>query len=139
MEPATISPPKSTGRDLFNPAWLDRQLGETNRLAPVDVQATLTELTALSCGNSLLAASPHCTALKVCGGGALNRHLMRRLQAALPGCEVMSTAEAGLPPQQVEATAFAWLARQAVHGETSSLQSVTGARGARILGAIYPA
>ena len=135
----TKAPPKSTGRDLFNPAWLDRQLGEANRLAPVDVQATLTELTALSCANSLLAASPRCTALKVCGGGALNRHLMRRLQAALPGCEVMSTAEAGLPPQQVEATAFAWLARQAVHGETASLQSVTGARGARILGAIYPA
>ena len=132
-------PPKSTGRDLFNPPWLASQLAATGPLAAQDVQATLTELTAVSCANSLMAVAPHCTALKVCGGGALNQHLMTRLQVALPDCAVTSTADAGLPPLQVEATAFAWLARQTVLGRTSSLESVTGARGARILGAIYPA
>jgi anhydro-N-acetylmuramic acid kinase len=132
-------PPKSTGRDLFNPPWLARQLASAGVLAPQDIQATLAELTAVSCANSLLGVAPHCTALKVCGGGALNRHLMARLQAALPHCAVTSTEDVGLPPLQVEATAFAWLARQTVLGKTSSLKSVTGAKGARILGAIYPA
>ena len=132
-------PPKSTGRDLFNPPWLARQLDGAGTLAPQDVQATLAELTAVSCANSLMAIAPHCTALKVCGGGALNRHLMTRLESVLPHCTVTSTRDAGLPPLQVEATAFAWLARQTVLGKTSSVRSVTGARGARILGAIYPA
>lgn len=132
-------PPKSTGRDLFNVPWLARHLADAETFEPQDVQATLAELTASSCANSLMGAEPHGTALKVCGGGALNLHLMDRLQAALPSWNVASTADAGLPPLQVEATAFAWLARQTLLGKTSSLQSVTGARGARILGAIYPA
>jgi anhydro-N-acetylmuramic acid kinase len=133
------APPKSTGRDLFNPPWLARQLATVVPLDAQDVQATLAELTAVSCANSLLAVVPHCTALKVCGGGALNQHLMTRLQVALPDCAVTSTADAGLPPLQVEATAFAWLAWQTILGKTASVKSVTGARGARRLGAIYPA
>lgn len=132
-------PPKSTGRDLFNGPWLTQQLRGFDGLAPQDVQATLAELTALSCARSLLDTSPHCQTLVVCGGGALNDHLMARLQAALPSCRVTSSAELGLPPLQVEATAFAWLAHQTVLGKTSSLKSVTGAQGARILGGIYPA
>jgi anhydro-N-acetylmuramic acid kinase len=52
---------------------------------------------------------------------------------------LISSAEAGLPPQQVEAAAFAWLARKCVRGEKLELQSTTGARGARVLGGIYPA
>jgi anhydro-N-acetylmuramic acid kinase len=133
------APPKSTGRDLFNMPWLNSQLAAAGPISAQDVQTTLTELTAVSCAKSLMTVAPHCTALKVCGGGALNQHLMARLQVALPDCPVSSTADAGLPPLQVEATAFAWLARQTVLGETGSLKSVTGARGARILGAIYPA
>lgn len=132
-------PPKSTGRDLFNPSWLTSKLAGAGALAAQDVQATLTELTAIACARSLLSVAPHCTALKICGGGALNGHLMARLQVAVPGCSVASTAESGLPPLQVEATAFAWLARQTVTGKTASVESVTGASGARILGAIYPA
>ena len=132
-------PPKSTGRDLFNAPWLSAKLAGFGPLAPQDVQATLTELTALSSARSLLSVSAHCTRLIVCGGGALNVYLIQRLQAALPLCQVVSSAAHGLAPLQVEATAFAWLARQTVLGKTSSLKSVTGAQGARILGAIYPA
>jgi anhydro-N-acetylmuramic acid kinase len=44
-----------------------------------------------------------------------------------------------LPPLQVEAAAFAWLARKTMRRETGNLPKVTGAQGARILGAIYPA
>ena len=75
----------------------------------------------------------------VCGGGALNTHLMQRLAHHLPGCQVQSSDARGLPPLQVEATAFAWLARETCLRQTASLQKVTGAQGARILGAIYPA
>lgn len=75
----------------------------------------------------------------VCGGGALNSYLMQRLQARLPHLTVVSSEQAGLPALQVEAAAFAWLARKAVLRQTASLKSVTGAQGARVLGAIYPA
>jgi len=103
------------------------------------VQATLTELTARCCAAELQRHGAGSRRLIVCGGGALNTHLMGRLQALLPGVQVLSSEQAGLPPLQVEAAAFAWLARKAVQRETGSLQSVTGARGARVLGAIYPA
>ncbi|MDP9898285.1 anhydro-N-acetylmuramic acid kinase [Variovorax ginsengisoli] len=132
------TPPKSTGRDLFNPSWLAARLGDT-ALAPIDVQATLTELTARACAADVLRHAPQSRALIVCGGGAFNTHLMARLSALLPGIEVLSSADRGLPPQQVEAAAFAWLARAAVQRAPGNLASVTGARGARVLGAIYPA
>jgi len=132
-------PPKSTGRDLFSHAWLDRHLDRFGAAAPADVQATLTELTASACSRDVLRHQPGLARLVVCGGGALNDQLMRRLQALLPGTQVASSAAAGLPPLQVEATAFAWLARKTVRREPLALQSITGARGARVLGCIYPA
>jgi anhydro-N-acetylmuramic acid kinase len=132
-------PPKSTGRDLFNAAWLNHHLQQFESLLPQDVQATLAELTAQSCAHTLRALTPTCSTLVVCGGGALNGHLMRRLAHHLPACQVQSSQAKGLPPLQVEATAFAWLARQTRLRRTSSLPNVTGAKGARILGAIYPA
>ena len=77
--------------------------------------------------------------LIVCGGGALNRDLMRRIAMQLPACKVVPSSDYGLPPLQVEATAFAWLAQQAVERKASSVKEVTGASAARVLGAIYPA
>ncbi len=132
-------PPKSTGRDQFNQDWLQAQLSAFPGVPSQDVQATLTELTARGCADSLDAALPNCKTLIVCGGGARNTYLMARLQAALPHCRVQPSDDFGLPALQVEATAFAWLARQTILGQTASLPSVTGAKGARILGAIYPA
>ena len=134
-----LPPPKSTGRDLFNPAWLAARLQPFSGAAPQDVQATLTELTARACADDAGRHAGDMRRLIVCGGGALNAHLMARLQALLPQAQVLSSAEAGLPPQQVEAAAFAWLARKCVRGEALALQSTTGARGARVLGGIYPA
>ena len=130
------NPPKSTGRDLFNPTWLQQHL--RNEFSAVDVQATLCEFTALAIANDLNFHASDAKELWVCGGGALNGHLMSRLQARAPGVKVASTEAHGLPPLQVEAAAFAWLAAKAMKRETGSLESVTGARGARVLGAIYP-
>ncbi|MDM0114895.1 anhydro-N-acetylmuramic acid kinase [Variovorax sp. J22R133] len=132
------SPPKSTGRDLFNPTWLASRLGSSYG-APADVQATLAELTATTCASSLTRHAPASSQLIVCGGGAMNDHLMARLRALLPSVKVESSALSGLPPQEVEAAAFAWLAQATVNRKPGNLASVTGARGERVLGGLYRA
>lgn len=132
-------PPKSTGRDLFNLPWLQAQLRAFESLNPRDVQATLAELTAQSCVNSVLHYASQSEVLVVCGGGALNQHLMQRLRALAQPRTVLSSDALGLGVLQVEAAAFAWLAQQTVLRQTASLPSVTGARASRILGAVYPA
>lgn len=131
--------PKSTGRDLFNLDWLRRQLEKVAPVSPADVQATLTELSACACAASINRYGSASKELIVCGGGAYNGHLMRRLQSHLPALDVKSSQALGMPPLQVEASAFAWLARKTLLRETASLKTVTGAHGARILGATYPA
>jgi anhydro-N-acetylmuramic acid kinase len=136
----TLPPPKSTGRDDFHAGWLEAHLQRhAPALAPADVQATLTELTAQACAEDLKRYAPQARALLVCGGGAFNDHLMRRLAAALPACLVERTDARGLPASQVEACAFAWLARAFCIETPGNLAHVTGARGPRILGALYPA
>ncbi|SHM21867.1 anhydro-N-acetylmuramic acid kinase [Rhizobacter sp. OV335] len=134
-----LTPPKSTGRDLFNPEWLDDQLSRVGHaLRPEDVQATLCELTAQACADSVdrhAAAAPE---VVVCGGGAFNDQLMGRLAALLPRRKVVRSDDRGLPASEVEAAAFAWLARAHVRREPGNLVSVTGARGPRVLGALYP-
>jgi anhydro-N-acetylmuramic acid kinase len=136
-------PPKSTGRDLFHAAWLDAHLREFPTAKPEDVQATLVELTVsplIDCVSSYQKYS-NCELkyLLVCGGGAYNSYLMQRVQAVLPSLQTQSTETHGLPPLQVEACAFAWLARQFCKRRAGNLPAVTGARGERVLGALYPA
>jgi len=135
----SLAPPKSTGRDLFDAAWLDALLARHGQIAPVDVQATLCELSARSIADALLRHAPATRELLVCGGGAFNDTLLARLRAALPDIAVLSSAERGLPPLQVEATAFAWLAMAHVERRAGNDPAVTGARGPRVLGALYPA
>lgn len=130
------APPKSTGRELFNLAWLERHLRGGENTA--DVQATLAELTAVSAAMAILSHSPETMEVLVCGGGARNGHLMARLRAHLPHCRVSDTRQYGLDPQWVEAMAFAWLARQSLLGRPGNLPAVTGATRPVVLGAIYP-
>jgi anhydro-N-acetylmuramic acid kinase len=132
-----LPPPKSTGRDLFHLGWLQARL--TPGLAPEDVQATLLELTARSVADALRAQMPGAGALIVCGGGARNGQLMKRLADLLPGVRVTSSVDRGLPVDQVEAAAFAWLAMCFVARQPGNLAAVTGAAGPRVLGALYPA
>ena len=135
-----LPPPKSTGRDLFHSTWLARHLSALGALPdPADVMATLTELTARTAAQSAREFGDGALELLVCGGGAHNGFLMRRLAALLPGVTVASTAVRGAPPDQIEALAFAWLARTHVLRRPGNLPAVTGARGPRVLGAMYPA
>lgn len=130
--------PKSTGRDLFDAAWLAKQL-QGCAIAPADVQASLLALTVQTCVRAIAREAPAASAVYVCGGGARNASLMAGLQTALPLVQVASTAQLGVPVQEVEALAFAWLARQHCLRLPANLPLVTGARGQRVLGACYPA
>jgi len=129
-------PPKSTGRDEFSLRWLKRALAGSER--PVDVQATLLELTASTISRAVRQYCAGAREVFVCGGGARNRALLARLAALLARKRVATTAALGIEPEHVEALAFAWLARQALRRRPGSLPAVTGARGPRVLGAIYP-
>ena len=133
-------PPKSAGREEFNLAWLDATLAQfKHALTPADVQATLLEFTAMSLCDAVSRECSTPQELYVCGGGAHNGLLMQRITARLPDVQVATTTALGIDPDWMEALAFAWLARQTLHQAPSNLPSVTGARGARILGAIHPA
>jgi anhydro-N-acetylmuramic acid kinase len=145
-----LAPPKSTGRDLFNSAWLDARLQWSGRYSPsaldhsealqANVAATLTELTAQSVAQALLRHGPTAREVLVCGGGGYNDFLMARLRHNLPATVVVqSTAAAGIAPEKVEAVAFAWLARELVENRPGNLPAVTGARGLRLLGALHRA
>lgn len=129
-------PPKSTGRDEFSLKWLKRALSGSERA--VDVQATLLELTASTISRAVRQYCAGAREVFVCGGGARNHALLARLAALLPGKRVATTAALGIEPEHVEALAFAWLARQALRHRPGNLPAVTGAKGPRILGAIYP-
>ena len=133
-----LLPPKSTGREYFNPDWIERQLQAFPALAPEDVQATLSELTALTIAQQIQ-LSNGCDRLLVCGGGGRNPLLMARLAAHLPGTEVTPTDAAGVSGDDMEALAFAWLAFRTLSGLPGNLPAVTGAREMSVLGAIYPA
>ena len=135
-------PPKSTGRDLFHLDWLEERAGQPlSARAPADVQSTLLDLTVRTLCRDL--AVTGASAVFVCGGGALNAALMDRLRERLavdlPGATVGTTDRLGVPPLAVEAAAFAWLALRRVDRLPGNLASVTGARGERVLGALYPA
>jgi anhydro-N-acetylmuramic acid kinase len=129
------APPKSTGRELFNLPWLQNKLGLFSR-RPRDVQATLQQFTARSVADAVRRFAPG-AALYVCGGGAHNVSLLNAISLLIAPNRVASTAALGLDPDYVEAVAFAWFAKRTLAGLTSSAGSVTGAKGARILGGIY--
>jgi anhydro-N-acetylmuramic acid kinase len=128
-------PPKSTGREYFNLEWLDARLSDG--IDAADVQATLLQLSARSIADALRQNAPDVRELYACGGGVHNDALMAALRAALPGATVATTVALGLDPDFVEAAGFAWLARARLEGMPGNLPSVTGARGPRVLGAIY--
>lgn len=129
------SAPKSTGQDYFNLAWLDQFL--VADIAPEDVQRTLLELTATTASEAI--SLNGCTSVFTFGGGRHNTLLMERLQTLLGDVSVEPTDRLGIDPDYMEATAFAWLAKQCVAGQAGNEPKVTGARGDRVLGVIFPA
>lgn len=135
----TLTGPKSTGRELFNLAWLQAKLAAHSGVSDADVQRTLLELTAFSIADALRNHQPQAQELLICGGGAHNQALLDRLAHLLPAVDVCITDQRGVPADWMEAMAFAWLAHCCLEQMPGNRPSVTGARGLRVLGAIYPA
>lgn len=133
-----LDPPKSTGRDLFHTEWLQSRLAAMDPAPSArDTMATLAEFTACTISHHLARHAGGSSHLLVCGGGAFNAHLMKRLKALNPTVTVETTASRGVAPDQVEALAFAWLAQALVNRIPGNVPAVTGADGPRLLGALY--
>lgn len=132
-----LAPPKSTGRDQFNLVWLQAKMQGLD-ISPADVQATLAALTAHTIADALQSEMPSCQRVLVCGGGSHNPVLMQQLGDLLASIQIDTTAAHGLDPDYVEAAAFAWLAKENLAGRAGNLPAVTGARGLRVLGVLYP-
>ena len=134
------TPPKSTGVEEFNIAWLQGELDRLKSiLSPVVIQSTLCALTARTVADALRRACPAPGGLYLCGGGAHNSTLVDRLRDALPDWRLSATDSLGIGVDWVEAAAFAWLASRTLAGRPGNLPSVTGASAETVLGAIYPA
>jgi len=130
-----LDPPKSTGREYFNLAWLDNKLYDTS-IPARDVQATLTELTAVTVLNAIERYAPETEQLYVCGGGVHNDYLMSRLKTKNK-LKVDTTSALKVDPDYVEAIAFAWLAKCTLEKRAGNIPEATGASGDRIIGAVY--
>ena len=128
-----LAPPKSTGFELFNLGWLNQHIQSDIEIA--ELQSTLCDLTATSIIRAINQYATESDEIFICGGGAHNTELMRRIQN-LTKCPVKTTEHLGIDPDWVEAMAFAWLARRTLNGQTGNLPSVTGARENVVLGSI---
>lgn len=126
--------PKSTGREYFNLAWLEPHL--PNNYLAQDIQATLTDVTAISICEAIQKLMPKGRVL-ICGGGIKNKFLLQRLMHHAKDLQFSSTSDYGLDPEWIEATAFAWLAKQTLDNLPGNLPSVTGASKASVLGGIF--
>lgn len=132
----SLPAPKSTGREYFNQHWLKQYSTDDT---PVNIQATLTQLSIESIAKAIETHAPDCNEIYVCGGGAFNARLMQGLESRLASIKVKTTTELGIDPEWVEAAAFAWLAKQTVENKPGNIAEVTGASASLILGGIYPA
>jgi anhydro-N-acetylmuramic acid kinase len=130
-------PPKSTGRELFGEDYLKKIFRDMKQWAKEDILATITELTARSIGlNYKLHLKSAPDEMIVCGGGAKNAHLMRRLELALPRIRIMAVESKGWPSQSIEPAAFALLAWLRARGKPGNIPETTGASRALLCGQI---
>ena len=155
------APPKSTGRESFGAADLERRLrelatvsaptaapdtapgmkhppGEPGSAGPAaDALATLTAFSAAVVAADL-ERGPRPVELLVAGGGSRNGLLMEQLRRRCRGFAVRPLEELGIGNAEREALAFALLAWWHQLGHPGSLPAVTGASSAAVLGVCAP-
>ena len=131
-----VAPPKSIGKEYFSDKWLFSNAGA--QYAPVDVQATLLELTATTIYNAIHQKDTQPSTVIICGGGVHNKALLEALQSHFGACPVLSSHPFGVDPDFLEAMMFAWLAEKTLHEIPIDLTGLTGAKKPIILGAVYP-
>jgi len=135
----SAAPPKSTGREHYNLAWLQQQLADHGQLDAGCIQASLSRFSCESIAYGIEHHIAEIQTLIICGGGAHNRHLVQQLRERLAPIRVSSSEAFGIHPDWVEAIAFAWLASRTLAHLPGNLPAVTGANQETILGGIYPA
>lgn len=130
-------PPKSCGREEFGDQFLNYLLKILKPLSPQDQMASLVELTAKTISLSYQKFCPHLPeAIILCGGGAKNSYLFKRIQYHLPQVKVLSTEQLGWPVSAIEGGAFALLAAFKIWQIPSNIPKTTGARKAVPLGKV---
>ena len=133
-----LSPPKSTGRELFGRADLKRRLQEMQGQAIADQIATLTTFSAAVVAQDLQQLSnqnhPLPIELLVAGGGSQNLTLMRELTKRCRGLRLRRSDELRLPSQSREAMVFALLAWWHHLGYPGNAPAITGAEHEAVLG-----
>lgn len=133
-----LPPPKSTGREDFNPAWLDQkiQAAQAHNLTPIDILATLVQLTADSTTNAIKNYANANTKVYAFGGGIRNQTLRAKISQNLEQ-QIQSTGVLGVDSTWMEATLFAWLAKQRLNNIPINLTAITGSKHPVLLGGIY--
>jgi anhydro-N-acetylmuramic acid kinase len=127
-------PPKSTGREYFNEAWLDAKLAGFGSLKDADIQRTLLELTAVTIANEVNRLRSK--ELVLCGGGAKNNFLVKRI-TTLSRAKVSISDAHNVSSDFLEAMIFAWLAYKRIKGEAIALKKITGAKKDTLAGALF--
>jgi anhydro-N-acetylmuramic acid kinase len=134
-----VRPPKSTGRELYNEAFLNGILRHAKGAAHEDIIHTVALFTPLSIHDAyrrFVAKRAGVDELIVSGGGAKNAFIVEALREQFPGVDVCTADEAGMDADAKEAICFAILANETVHGNPANLPGVTGARRPVVLGVV---
>jgi anhydro-N-acetylmuramic acid kinase len=134
-------PPKSTGREMFGEQYADAlyKKARQNRVAPLDILATVTAFTARSIAAAYRRFLPgRVDEVILCGGGARNATLVKFLAEAVAPAAVMTTDRLGINADAKEAVSFAILAHETILGRPGNVPSATGASRRAVLGKIVP-
>ena len=137
-------PPKSTGRELFDAAYIASLVEECRAARPnastADVVATAVALTARSIGDAYrrFVAEP-VTEVLLSGGGARNPALVDAIAHEVAPLAVRRFDEVFCDAEAKEAIAFALLGYLFLKRRPGNVVGATGARGPRVLGKLTPA
>ena len=132
-------PPKTTGREYYGPAYVERIMAEAKAqcLTDEDLMATVTAFTAATIAYSVEHFFPvKPDELIIGGGGSMNATLLKDIATALPACKVMTNEQLGYDSNAKEAVAFAVLANEAIFAGCNNMPSVTGATKGVVMGKI---
>ena len=134
-----LTPPKTTGREMYGEAYVQKLLQKADELGVVlaDVLATATRFTAECIGAGVRDFCPvYPDRMIVGGGGSMNPTLLAHIADCLPGCEVMTNEQLGLDSNAKEAVAFAVLANEAMYSQPNNAPGATGAAHPVVMGKI---
>ncbi len=137
----TKKPPKSTGREEFGSAFVEKVLkwSEEISLDPEDIIATASEFTVYAIYKNyelFLKPTIEVEEIIVSGGGARNKFMINALERYF-NVPVKLSDEFGIPSDAKEAICFAVLANETISGNPANIKSVTGAAKRTILGGVY--